>query len=34
MSALVPSIQPYSVGVINDTEFQGQSALYLRDVLD
>lgn len=28
MSALMPSIEPYSVGVINDTEFQGQSALY------
>jgi len=34
MLALVPSIEPYSVGVINNTDFQGQSVLYLRGVLD
>jgi len=33
-SALVPSIEPYSVGIINNTDFQGQSVLYLRGVLD
>ena len=33
-SALVPSIEPYSVGVINNTDFQGQSVLGLRGVLD
>ena len=33
MSALVPSIEPYSVGVINDTEFPGQSALNFKSVL-
>jgi len=32
MSALVSNIEPYSVVVICDTEFQGQSALYLRGV--
>jgi len=33
MPALVPSLEPCSVGVITDTEFQGQSALYLSGVL-
>ena len=34
MSVLVPSVESYSVGIINDTAFQGESAFYLRDVLD
>jgi hypothetical protein len=34
MLVLVPSIEPYSVGVINDTDFQVESVLYLRGVLD
>jgi len=34
MPTLVPSLEPYSVGVITDTEFQVQSALYVRGVLD
>jgi len=33
MSALVPSLEPYSAGVITDTDFQGQPALYFRGVL-
>jgi hypothetical protein len=33
MSALVPNVEPYSVGIINDSDFQGQSVFNFRSIL-